>query len=130
LRVSALSGQAAGAIALVPGAIQFSAAAFYVSEGVTMARITVTRTGNSTGAVGVSYATGNGTAKAGSDYTAKTGTLGWAAGDTADKTFRVSITDDAVKDPNETFTAYLSAPTGGAVLGTPESATVVIPDND
>jgi len=80
--------------------------------------------------VGVSYATGNGTAKAGSDYTAKTGTLSWAAGDTANKTFRVSITDDAVKDANETFTVRLSAPTGGAVLGTPESATVVILDND
>ena len=80
--------------------------------------------------MGVSYATANGTATAGSDYTPASGALGWANGDTASKNFTVTIANDALDEPNETFTVTLSAPTGGAILGSPSSATVTITDND
>src|SRR5262249_8182684 len=50
-----------------PGALQFSSATYAVNENGGAATVTVTRTGGSSGAVSVSYATSNGTATAGSD---------------------------------------------------------------
>ena len=52
------------------GTLQFSAATYSVAENGGNATITVTRTGGSAGAVGVTFATSNGTATAPSDYTA------------------------------------------------------------
>lgn len=112
------------------GTIQLSASSYSVNENGTSVTVTATRTGGSSGAAGISYATSNGTATAGSDYTAASGTLSWADGDTANKTFTVNITDDTTYEGNETFTATLSSPTGGATLGTPNSATVTITDNE
>ena len=122
---------------LTVNTLSFSAAAYTVSESRRTVTITVRRTGSITGSVGVTYATSNGTATAdtpqgniNSDYTAKTGTLSWASGNIANKTFTVSITNDTRDEENETFTVSLSNPTGGAILGTPNSATVTITDND
>ena len=114
------------------GTLQFSTAAYSVAENVAggNAIITVTRTGGSAGAVGVSFATSNGTATAGSDYTAVSQTVSFAAGDTADKTVSVPITDDTSFELDETVTLTLSAPTGGATLGSPSTAVLTITDND
>lgn len=111
------------------GTLQFSAATYTVAEGGGTATITVTRTGGSSGAVGISYASSNGTATAGTDYTAASGTLSWADGDSASKTFTVAITQDTVDEPNETVTLTLSAATGGATIGT-NPATLTITDDD
>ena len=46
----------------VPGTLQFNAPIYSVNENGSSATITVTRTGGSNGAVGVSYTTSNGTA--------------------------------------------------------------------
>ena len=113
-----------------PGTIALTASSFTVQENAGTVSITATRTGGSSGAISVSYATSNGTATAGSDYAAASGTLSWANGDTAPKTFTVTVTDDALMESNETFTVTLSGPTGGATLGSPSSATVTIVDND
>jgi hypothetical protein len=113
-----------------PGTIQLSASAYSVAENGASVTITATRTGGSNGAVGVSYATTNGTALSGSDYTTASGTLSWANGDTANKTFAVTILNDTVSESTETFTASISTPTGGATLGSPSSATVTITDDD
>jgi hypothetical protein len=110
--------------------LQLSAATYSVSEAAGSINIPVKRTGNSTGAVGVTYATSDATATAGSDYTATSGTLSWADGDVTDKTINIPITDDSTYEGNETFNVTLSAPTGGAVLGTPSATTVTITDND
>ena len=115
---------------VLPGTLQFSSATYNVNESGGSALITVTRTGGSGGAVGVSYATSNGTAIAGSDYTATSGTLSWANGDAANKTFTIPITNDTLDESNETFTITLSNPTGGATLGSPSTGTVTIVDND
>jgi M6 family metalloprotease-like protein len=113
------------------GMISFDSANYSVNEnGGGSVLVTVTRTGASMGAVGVSYAASNGTATAGPDYTAASGTLSWANGDTANKTFSVPITSDALNESNETFTVTLSSPTGGATLGSPSSSTVTITDDD
>jgi hypothetical protein len=89
----------------------------------------VTRSGGSAGAVTVQYATTNGTALAGSDYTATSGTLTFAAGETS-KAFSIPILNDAVPESAESFTIALSNPAGGATLGSPQSATVTIVDDD
>jgi ribosomal protein L35AE/L33A len=112
------------------GTLQYSSSTYSVNENGTFVTITVTRVGGSSGAVGVSYSTSDGTATAGSDYTSASGSLSWADGDTADKTFTVNITDDGTVEGNETFNTALSSPTGGASLGTPNTSTVTIVDND
>ena len=116
--------------ALLPGTIAFSAATYSVAENGGTATITATRSGGSNGVVGVSYATSNGSATSGSDYTAKTGTLSWANGDSANKTFTITILDDSVYEGNETVNLTLSAATGGATLGTPNPAVLTIVDNE
>jgi ribosomal protein L35AE/L33A len=112
-----------------PGQLQLSNASYSVNENGGQVTITVTRTGGSTGAVNVNYATANGTATAGSDYTAASGTLNFADGQTS-ATFTVTILDDSVYEGNENFTVTLSNPTGGATLGSPATGTVTIVDNE
>jgi hypothetical protein len=108
------------------GTIQLSAAAYSVDENVISVTITAKRTNGSSGAVGVSYATSNGTAIADSDYISKSGALSWADGETADKTISVQIINDTILEANETFNVTLSGATGGATLGSPNSAIVTI----
>lgn len=86
------------------------------SGGTAVAYITVSRSGGTSGAVSVAYATSDGTATS-ADYAASSGTLNWSAGDTADKSFAVSISGDALAEGTETINLTLSAPAGGAVLG-------------
>jgi hypothetical protein len=114
----------------VPGSIQFSSATYSVNENGGSVTITVTRTGGSGGAVGVSYATSNGSATAGSDYTSRSGTLNWPNGDTSNKTFSVPILTDSATEGNETVNLTLSSPTGGATLGSPSTAVLNIFDNN
>ena len=112
------------------GSFQFSLSTYSVNENGGSVTITVTRTGGSNGAVGVSYATSNGTATAGSDYTSTSGTLSWADGDTSSKTFSIPILDDSAYETDETVNLTLSSPTGGATLGSPSTAVLTIIDND
>jgi VCBS repeat-containing protein len=112
------------------GSLQFSTASYSTSEGSGTATITVSRVTGSTGAVSVNYATSNGTATAGSDYTAASGTLSWADGDSAPKTFSIAVADDPAAEPAESVNLTLSAPSGGATLGSPSSAVLTIADND
>src|SRR6185369_16605289 len=113
-----------------PGTLQLSAATYSVAENGVNATITITRTGGSSGAVGVTIATSNGTATAGSDYTAVNQTVSFANGDTGNKTVNISILDDAIFEGNETVNITLSSPTGGATLGTPSTAVLTITDNE
>jgi predicted alternative tryptophan synthase beta-subunit len=123
-------GSFAVSIAQTGGTIQFSSATYSVNENGGSVAVTATRTGGSTGAVSVSYATSNGTATAAADYTAASGTLSWADGDTANKTFTVTILDDTTYEGNETVILALSGPTGGASLGAQSTAALTIVDND
>jgi hypothetical protein len=113
-----------------PNTIQFTAAAYSITEGASQATITVTRTGTGAGAAGVSFATSDVNAIAGSDYKSATGTLNWADGDTSAKTFTVPILDDQLNEGSETLNLILQSPTGGATLGTPATAVLTIADND
>jgi hypothetical protein len=121
---------------VVPGTIALSSATYSVSEGVGTATITASRTGGSNGAVGISYSTSNGTAtagtcgSAGADYQSSSGTLSWGDGDVASKTFNITVCDDALFEPNETVNIAITTPTGGATLGTPNTAVLTINEND
>ncbi|HEY0406968.1 MAG TPA: Calx-beta domain-containing protein, partial [Pyrinomonadaceae bacterium] len=114
-----------------PSFIQFSAQSYIVGEGDGSANITVTRTGDTSTAVSVSYFTADaGVATQKSDYTMASGTLTFAPGETS-KTFRVLITDNAYVQGIHTLFLQLSHPTGsGAVAGSPTFVTLSILDND
>src|SRR6185503_266606 len=112
------------------GTLQFNASAYSVSESGGSATVTITRTGGSTGAVGATVTTSNGSATAGSDYTALTQTVSFPDGDMANKTVSILITSDLLDESDETVTLTLSAPTGGANLGSQSSALLTIVDDD
>jgi len=109
--------------------IQFNSATFSVNENAGTATITVTRGGSSSGAVSANYSLANGTATAGQDYVASSGTVSFVSGETS-KTFNVSIVDDGALEGNETINLSLSNPTGGATLGSPNTAVLTIIDNE
>lgn len=113
-----------------PGSLAFTATAYTIAEAGGTATIAVTRSGGASGAVSIQYATANGSAIAGADYTAASGTLNWADGDAAAKSFTVAIANDTAVESSETIALALSAPTGGATLASPSSATLTIVDDD
>jgi hypothetical protein len=127
-----LGSPAAATVTIVDGdsggSLQFSASSYTVNEASGTVTIAVTRNGGSAGAVAVNYATANGTAQAPGDYTAKSGTLNWVDGDSANKTFTISVVNDASAEGPETVQLSLSGATGGATLGANASATLVIDD--
>lgn len=108
--------------------ISFNQANLTVNEGVGAITMTVTRSGPTSPAVTVDYATSDGTASQKGDYTLALGKLSFAAGETS-KTFPIFITDDGYVEGNETFTVTLTNPIGGG-LGVPSQTTVTIVNND
>ncbi|MBK6980997.1 MAG: hypothetical protein IPH30_05540 [Betaproteobacteria bacterium] len=111
--------------------VQFTAGTIAAAESAGSMVFTVSRTGSTSGAISVNYATGSGSALAGSDFTATSGTLNWANGDGANKTITVPITNDGLTEESETFAVTLSGPSPaggptGAVLGSPSVATGLI----
>ncbi len=103
---------------------------YFIDEGAGTVEVAVKKTGAA--AAEVAFATLNRTATAGSDYTAVSGTVAWTAGDTANKTITVPITDDNAKERSESFFVVLSvapATTRPAVIDG-HYAQVIIWDND
>jgi len=93
--------------------------------------LTLTRTGGSTGEVEAVYTTTAGTAVANTDYTAKSGGVIWDTGDTTSKTITIPILDAHVTGGGtRSFSVGLTKLTGGATLGTANTATVTISDSD
>lgn len=101
-----------------------------VMEGATI-RVIVNREDYSGGAVSVDLAIG-GTAVNGEDYSLpqQTYRFSWADGDASAKTLLIPVTEDRRKEGEETITLSLSNPAGGALLGTPSSATVRVLDSN
>jgi len=128
----------------VGGYIKFSAPDYNVNEG-GVATITVQRVGTLTQAVTVDYATtdnsdpavpqpcaptpGNPQASSRCDFTSTFGRLSWAAGDGADKTFKVMTTQDSYVEGPETLTLTLSNLTGGAGFSGPSTELLTINDD-
>jgi uncharacterized repeat protein (TIGR01451 family) len=124
------------------GVISFSAALYSVAERGGQRTVTVVRTGDTTRAAGVDYATDDGSvpsvfvpcsATTGAalercDYTRASGTLQFAANETS-KTFVVLVNDDSYVEGTETTTLRLSNPGGGAALGAQPTAALQITDD-
>ncbi len=106
-------------------ALAFSAGSYSVKESGGSALITVNRTGYSSSAVSVHFATANGTASAGADYTTVSEAVSFAVGEMS-KTVTVPIANDKLLEGNETVKLQLSGPSTGALLGSPSSATLTV----
>ena len=88
---------------------------------------TVQLTGASTTAVSATLTTANGTATAGADYEATTGTVTIPPG-TLSVTVPVQVFGDLLDEPDETFTATLSAPSGATIGDGTATGTIVDDD--
>ena len=116
-------------VAKVVPSIQFTADIYKTTENAGMATVTLHADGVQA-QVTVDYATSNDSAKAGSDYVATFGTITFPDGGTSDKTFPIPIHVDSLVEGNETINLALSNPTGNAVLGTRDTALLIIAASD
>jgi hypothetical protein len=137
-------GTATAVITVNPlSVIRFSEGFHNVAEGAGFGTITVERSGDTSQGVTVDYASsdhsnpadfipctslGAGFASSRCDFTTAIGTLRFAAGETT-KTFNVLISQDNYVEGPETLELTLSNPTGGAVFGVPQTATLSIIDD-
>jgi photosystem II stability/assembly factor-like uncharacterized protein len=138
------------AASLSPAILSFSAASYTSGEDAGRATITVTRSGDTSGAVSVEVATvddpaaipcnpttrdanGNlfpqGRAFARCDYATTIETVTFAAGDTQPKSINIPLVDDAHVEGVETFGLKLLN-ASNAALGTLSTATLTLTDND
>jgi Calx-beta domain len=108
------------------GTLKLAASTYTVPDSADSATVTVNRTGGSSGAVSVAYATASGTAVAGQQFVPKSGTLKWGDGDMTAQAVSVAINNATPVSGNRSFTVALSNPNGGAALSTPSSANVTI----
>lgn len=124
------SGEIRGQFSLSPSAesVQFNASNYVVNENAGSVTIAVTRSGDSSNAVTVNYATSNGTADNSSDYVSTSGSLQFAAGETV-KYFSVAVVDDGLVERPENINVALSSPSG-APLGSPFAGSITILDDD
>ncbi len=107
------------------GSLGFTRTGYSAAENAGSVSIAAGRSGGSSGAVSVQYATADGTGVAGTQYRSASGTLSWADGDSSAKTFLVQVLDDGQADGSHTVELSLSRPTGGASLGTSNSVLTI-----
>ena len=107
--------------------LEFSAASYNVTESTTII-VTVTRTGDTSGAAEVIYSANDSSADQRSDVIPVIGRLRFAPGETS-KSFIIFITDDTHVEGNENITLELSSLVGG-MLGHNSTATLTVADND
>ena len=108
------------------GRFGFTSPAFGGAEGTSL-EVTVSRSDGSTGSVSVDYRV-YGASAGTDDFTASEGTLEWEAGNTDDRTITVPLTSDGSTEPIERAFVRLTNPTGGAVLGAVNVASLFIGD--
>lgn len=109
-----------------PVSVQFASARYSFSESSGAAEITLTRTGgNLSETVSVTYATGTGTAIPGVNYVPVLAEITFAPGQ-RQAIFTVPLLFDTAGTGTLFVSLLLSDPTGGAILGTPATATLEI----
>jgi hypothetical protein len=111
--------------------VQFSTSSQGVNEildQTTKIDLVVSRTGDTSGAATIDYASADGTASERSDYLSARGTLRFAGGE-ASKTIPVFIVDDRFGEGPETFSINLTNPVG-CTLSSPATFTVTISSNE
>jgi len=123
---------------VVSPSIQLEFATYNFGEGIGNFQVHVKRTGDTAAGSSVDFQTGgngfvecnvvNNQAAQRCDFILSAGRLTFAAGET-DLSINLLINDDAYVEGNETLSLSLSNPLG-ATLGTPNTATLTIADND
>ena len=110
---------------------QFSSPTASVAENAVpgSATVTVTRTGDTSGAASVKFETSDGTAKQKTDYTFGYGTVQFAPGEIS-KNVQILIVNDIFVEGPETFQVSLSSPSGNSAIGSPGTIIVTITDDD
>lgn len=111
------------------GTFQFNAISTSAAEGANTVTLTITRTGDTSGAASVSYETSDGTAVQKGDYSFGSGTIPFAPGDTS-KLISISLINDVFVEGSQTFFVNLSNPSPNFAIGTPSSIAVTINDDD
>ncbi len=101
-----------------------------VSEADETAEFTVTASGDTEQVVTFDFATADGDALSPDDYTAVTLTAATLDTETDSLTVAVTLTDDAINEATETFTASISTATGRGVTIATDAATATILDDD
>jgi subtilisin-like proprotein convertase family protein len=108
--------------------LSFSAVSYGGIEDCGVIVVTVNRSGNTAPTMSVRYATADGSASSRTDYTSGSGTLIFGPGDTS-KSIPILISEDSHVEGTETASITLSNAQGGAVLGSPATASIVIIDD-
>jgi len=111
------------------GVIRFRSASVTRAESGS-ALLTVERSGGAAGGVGFRYSTASGSAQEGVDYVGGgSGLILFSTGQKI-RTIAIPLLPDTRDEADESFSATLFDPAGGATLGSPASATVTIVDDD
>jgi hypothetical protein len=112
-----------------PGILLMNGNSFTVNENDGTADIIIRRASGNEGAISVTLNTSNGSAIAGTDYESISQTVSFA---NAVNTQMVTLTliDNAIFEGNKSFTASISNPQGGATLGSPNTMTISIVDDE
>ena len=97
------------------------------NSGLTAFVFTVTRSGDTSGASSVNYATGGGTGSPTNDYRAASGVLSFAAGETS-KQIAVQVDGDTFVESDNTFFVNLSG-AAGATIADAQGAGVIVNDD-
>jgi len=106
------------------GDLHFAQASYSVQQSAKAVTVVVDRTGGTSGAVSVHYATRWGSALDDINYMNKYGQLTWAAGDSSSKSFTVELGTAAFAGSRE-FSVHLSS-ASNATLTAPSASTVTI----
>ena len=140
LNFSASAGSLSGGQVVQVGSIfQFNQSIYTVGEADPRVELTLTRSGDTSGASSVKFTTNdaaglqncnvfNGVASPRCDFIVQIGTVSFAAGETS-KTFSIAIINDSYAENTENFTVTISNPSGGT-LGASSNTTVMIVDNE
>lgn len=129
-------GTASGVVTILdddpnaPGAFALEQGTFFARESERFLTFQVLRTGGSGGEVSVDISALSGTAVSGDDFEPLNETVVFGDFDDTPKTVMLEIIDDAIAEGPEEFALQLSNPTGGASLGTPSTADVLLRDNE
>jgi hypothetical protein len=109
--------------------VQFEFDTYITPENCSSIDVAVTRTGDTSSALTVDYATSDGTAKQKGDYGINLGTLTFAPGETR-KTITLLISEDAFNEGDENFSVNLFNLVGAATLDQASRSTIIIADDD
>jgi len=118
-----------------PGTFGFASSTVSVSESYSSLDLTVNRTNGTNGAVTVGYSFTNGTATGGAvcgsgiDFGNSGSSVTFADGESV-KTISVPICPETAYEPDETFSVTLTSASAGGVIGSPDTSTVTVSNDD